>query len=164
MALSSCNVLANPSFESGVLSPWVPSAVDVAQISTGTPVFDGEYYLNLETAVGNRGNEISQCINGLTIGANYTFSMQVRSPNYAANYCSVLAYRGSNSTSGLLASELLFTQDEWVEVKGSYRPRHSRDTLHVGASCTFSGSSYTGNVLFDDIFLGREEECQVVLD
>lgn len=94
---------------------------------------------------------------GLTIGANYTFSVQAQSPNYGANYCSVFAYHGSNSTSGLIASDLLFTQEEWVEVKGSYRPRHSRDTIHVGAYCTFSGSSYTGHILFDDLFLGREE-------
>ncbi|PLB44855.1 carbohydrate binding domain protein [Aspergillus steynii IBT 23096] len=162
MALS-CNVLANPSFETGTLSPWVASAVDVAQISTGTPVLDGDYYLNLETAVGNRGNSISQSIKDLTIGANYTFSVKARSPNYGANYCGVFAYHGSNSTAGSIASEQLFDQEEWVEVRGSYRPTTSRDILHVGAYCTFSGSSYTGHILFDDLFLGKQE-CEVQLD
>lgn len=45
MALSTCNVLSNPSFESGILFPWAPSAVKVAQVSNGTSSYSGDYYL-----------------------------------------------------------------------------------------------------------------------
>ncbi|KAF9889505.1 hypothetical protein FE257_007215 [Aspergillus nanangensis] len=167
MALSPLchNVLANPSFETGSLSPWWPTAVDVAQISNGSTAYSGDFYLDLQTAVGNRGNAISQRLTGLHVGANYTFSVQIqtRSPS-AANYCGFFAYTGRNATTNAIASELLYEPGEWVQLTGSYVPKRPEDVLHVGGSCTFSGSSYTGHVLLDDIFLGRGEDCSVVLD
>jgi hypothetical protein len=46
MALStSCNLVVNPSFESGNLFPWFPSALKVAKISNATEAYDGDYYL-----------------------------------------------------------------------------------------------------------------------
>jgi len=45
MALSACNAVINPSFETGILSPWVASAVNVAKVSNGTSAYSGDYYL-----------------------------------------------------------------------------------------------------------------------
>jgi hypothetical protein len=45
MALSTCNLVANPSFESGNLFPWFPSALNAAKISNATGAYDGDYYL-----------------------------------------------------------------------------------------------------------------------
>jgi hypothetical protein len=45
MALSTCNAVANPSFETGDLSPWRASAVNVAKISNGSTAYSGDYYL-----------------------------------------------------------------------------------------------------------------------
>ncbi|KAL5364467.1 carbohydrate binding domain protein [Aspergillus floccosus] len=165
MALSpSCNVVANPSFESGVLAPWFTTVVDVAHVSNGTQAFSADYYLDLETAVGNRGNTVSQRIKGLQPGANYTFSLQALTPSYGANYCGVYVYMGGNSTTGAVASTILYTKDEWTKVTGSYKARHREEVLHINGGCTFSGSSYTGDVYFDDVFLGVPERCEAILD
>ena len=40
-----CNFPANPSFESGVLTPWTPSAADAITVAKGTNADDGDYYL-----------------------------------------------------------------------------------------------------------------------
>jgi hypothetical protein len=45
MTLSACNVVSNPSFETGILNPWQGSAVDVAKISNGTTAYSGDYFL-----------------------------------------------------------------------------------------------------------------------
>lgn len=45
MALSACNAVLNPSFETGILTPWFPSAVNVAKVSNGTSAYSGDYYL-----------------------------------------------------------------------------------------------------------------------
>jgi hypothetical protein len=48
MALDACaNAVVNPSFESGSLYPWVPSAVSVAKVSNGTSAYSGNYYLSV---------------------------------------------------------------------------------------------------------------------
>ena len=45
MALSACNAVTNPGFESGVLFPWHASAPNVAKVSNGTSAYSGDYYL-----------------------------------------------------------------------------------------------------------------------
>lgn len=40
-----CNPLANPTFESGTLYPWIPSAEDVAQVVGDADAYNGDYYL-----------------------------------------------------------------------------------------------------------------------
>ncbi|KAL4805439.1 hypothetical protein BDV18DRAFT_140865 [Aspergillus unguis] len=153
----SVNLLTNPGFESGSLSPWAPSAPNVATVVESnadyTP-YSGDYYLDLQTAVGNRGNTISQSITNLIPGQNYSVSLQTRTRGEVAtaNYCSTYVWAGRNATSptGAIAS-LLDTPNEWTLLEGWYVPKTSSDLLNVVASCTFSGSSYTGHVLFDEI-------------
>ncbi|KAL4906948.1 hypothetical protein BDW74DRAFT_150056 [Aspergillus multicolor] len=153
----SLNLLTNPSFESGSLAPWIPSAPNVATVVASnadyTP-YDGDYYLSLRTAVGNRGNTISQSLHNLTPGTNYTVSLATRipAPN-GANYCSVSAYGGFNATTGAIVS-LFDVPDEWVSLEGWYVSKTAEDRINFVASCTFSGSSYTGVVLFDEVYFG----------
>lgn len=45
MALSTCNAVVNPSFETGALAPWFPSAVNVAKVSNATSAYSGDFYL-----------------------------------------------------------------------------------------------------------------------
>lgn len=40
-----CNPLENPTFETGALAPWVPSAENVAHIVEGPEAYGGNYYL-----------------------------------------------------------------------------------------------------------------------
>ncbi|GFG03308.1 hypothetical protein IFM5058_01364 [Aspergillus udagawae] len=154
MALStSCNLVVNPSFESGNLFPWFPSALKVAKISNATEAYDGDYYLDLQTAIGNRGNTISQPLRNLDPSLDYTFSMQVQAASPSANYCSFYVYMGKNSTTGFVATNMLFNSGEWASITGHYRPRLAQEYLNIVASCTFEGSSYLGRVFIDDVVL-----------
>ncbi|KAL4922149.1 hypothetical protein BDW62DRAFT_77364 [Aspergillus aurantiobrunneus] len=122
----SVNLLTNPGFESGALSPWTPSAANVANVvatnADYTP-YAGEYYLDLETAVRNRGNTISLHLSDLAPGSNYTVSLQARTRGEgAANYCSVYVYGGTNATVGAIAS-MTDTPNEWTAVQGWYVPK-----------------------------------------
>ncbi|KAI1838704.1 hypothetical protein DTO006G1_583 [Penicillium roqueforti] len=152
MALSACNAVSNPSFETGILAPWHPSAVNVAQVSNGTIAYSGDYYLNLQTAVGNRGSTISQGLRHLKPHTEYKFSAQAQVPSPSGSeYCSVYVYVGRNATVGSIASVQLFNFGEWTEVTGSYVPKRENEILSIGAACDSEDSSYTDNVLFDDI-------------
>ncbi|KAJ5742416.1 uncharacterized protein N7511_011435 [Penicillium nucicola] len=158
MALSACNVVTNPSFETGVLNPWHASAVDVAKISNGTTAYSGEYYLNLQTAVGNRGNTISQSLQHLKPRSKYDFSAQVQVPSPSgSSYCSVYVYSGKNATVGAIASAQLFNFGEWTGISGSYIPRRDHDVLNIVAACDSEDSSVTGNVLIDNVSLISEK-------
>ncbi|OJJ61364.1 hypothetical protein ASPSYDRAFT_29856 [Aspergillus sydowii CBS 593.65] len=159
----SINLLANGGFESGSLSPWFASAPNVAVVESSnaeyTP-YSGDYYLycfnnNLQTAVGNRGSTVSQSLSGLSPGTNYTVSLQTRTRGAgAANYCSVYVYGGKNATTGAIAN-IVDTPNEWTELKGGYVPKTSEDVLNIIAACTFSGSSATGRVLFDEVVFSQ---------
>ncbi|EAW09006.1 carbohydrate binding domain protein [Aspergillus clavatus NRRL 1] len=160
MALgSSCNLLSNPSFETGTLQPWITSAVNMAKVSNGTQAYSGDYYLDLETAVGNRGITISQVVKNLDPRLDYTFTMHVQSSALAANYCSFYAYAGLNATTGFIASDTLYDSGEWTLVTGQYRPKLSREFLNIIASCTFEDSSNTGHVFIDDVTLSASDGC-----
>ncbi|KAL4799447.1 hypothetical protein BDV19DRAFT_355164 [Aspergillus venezuelensis] len=148
------NLIQNPSFESGVLAPWTPHAANVAQVVASNAeyqAFEGDYYLDLQTAVGNRGNTISQVITGLIPGTTYTVSIQTRTRGQGgANYCSTYLYAGNNATTGAIASEI-DTPNEWFALEGEYVAKETSEVLNVVGGCTFSGSSYTGHVLFDEV-------------
>ncbi|KAL4953344.1 hypothetical protein BDW69DRAFT_194904 [Aspergillus filifer] len=148
------NLIQNPSFESGVLAPWTSHAANVAEVVASNAeyqAFEGDYYLDLQTAVGNRGNTVSQVITGLTPGVTYTVSIQTRTRGEgAASYCSTYLYTGNNATAGAIAS-LVDTPNEWFTLSGEYTAKTESETLNVVGGCTFSGSSYTGHVLFDEV-------------
>lgn len=59
-------------------------------------------------------------------------------------------YGGKNATTGAIAN-IVDTPIEWTELKGGYVPKTSEDVLDIIAACTFSGSSATGRVLFDEV-------------
>ncbi|KAJ6011096.1 hypothetical protein N7451_002508 [Penicillium sp. IBT 35674x] len=161
MALSACIAVINPGFESGVLFPWRASAVDVAHVSTGT-AYSGDYYLNLQTAIDNQGNTISQTLKNLKPGKSYTFSAEAQVPYPAiSEYCFVYVYSGSNSTVGEIASVDLYEESfgEWVSVSGTYVPKHSVETLHILAACDEEDNSVTGEVYLDAISLVPESGC-----
>ncbi|EAU37357.1 predicted protein [Aspergillus terreus NIH2624] len=166
MALSSsCNVVANPSFESGVLAPWYTTVVDVAHVSNGTQAFSGDYYLDLETGYVTMGNLVSQRITDLQPGANYTFSLQAMTPTSAANFCNVLVYMGGNATTGAVASTYdVVPNGGWTKVTGSYKARYREEVLHIFARCDSEDSSTSGDVYLDDVFLGVPEKCEAILD
>lgn len=189
MELDSCtNAVVNPSFESGSLYPWVPSTINVAKVSNGTSAYSGNYYLSvllsrillfffnenhladakssdLQTAVGNRGNTISQSLKHLEPRAKYTFSASIQAPSPSGfEYCSVYVYMGRNATTGQIASTQLFTFGEWTSVTGTYSPRRSEETLNIIASCDSEDSSVTGHVWIDDVILSGGHNCGVLLN
>ncbi|KAJ5094964.1 hypothetical protein N7532_007255 [Penicillium argentinense] len=166
MALSACNAVLNPSFETGTLKPWFSSAVNVAKVTSGTSAYSGEYYLNLQTAVGNRGNTISQHLKHLKPHEKYDFSVQVQVPSPSGSeYCSVYVYMGRNATIGAIASTQLFDLEEWTALTGTYTAKRSDDILNIVVACDSEDSSVTGNVLIDDVnFTGREIEEKIAND
>ncbi|RAL12169.1 carbohydrate binding domain protein [Aspergillus homomorphus CBS 101889] len=163
MSLSSCNLLHNPSFETGSLSPWfttVPN-VNIATVTNATTAYEGNYYLDLKTDVGNRGHSIAQPITELKRGAVYEFTAHVKIPGSSGvEYCFVDAYIGKNATTGLIVSELLMPTDEWATVSGQYKrtKRRAEDVLTISGACTSPGSSYTWNVYLDEVIL-KEKGC-----
>ncbi|KAL4937846.1 hypothetical protein BDV06DRAFT_226552 [Aspergillus oleicola] len=150
----SVNLIQNPGFESGVLSPWTPHAANVAEVVASNADHqpaEGDYYLDLQTAVGNGGNTISQTVTGLTPGTTYIVSVQTRTRGEgAANYCGTSIYAGNNATAGSIASEW-DTPNEWWTLGGEYVAKTTSETVSIVGGCTFSGSSYTGHVLFDEV-------------
>ncbi|KAK2760402.1 hypothetical protein FQN54_002472 [Arachnomyces sp. PD_36] len=158
---TACNPLENPTFETGSLGPWIPSAENVANIVGAPEAYEGEYYLDLETAPGNRANQITQNITGIDTSKEYPFSIFAQVPNISvANYCSVYVYTGTNATTGLIASEMLPGQSPWTEITGTYKPKSEDDVFTVSCSCTLSGASHTGHVYLDGISLGGDESCE----
>ncbi|PYH47802.1 uncharacterized protein BP01DRAFT_389710 [Aspergillus saccharolyticus JOP 1030-1] len=161
MSLSSCNLLSNPSFETGSLSPWfttVPN-VNIATVTNATTAYDGNYYLDLKTDYGNRGHSIAQAISDLHRGGVYTFTAQIQIPEPSgAEYCFVNAYVGQNATTGLIVSQLLMPTGEWTAVSGEYTRQGLRadDVLTVTGSCTSPGSSYIFDVLVDEVIFAEE--------
>ncbi|PYI14880.1 carbohydrate binding domain protein [Aspergillus japonicus CBS 114.51] len=160
----SCNLLTNPSFETGTLSPWfttVPN-VNIATVTNATAAYDGEYYLDLKTDYGNRGHSIAQTLTGLQRGTVYDFSAQIQIPGPSGvEYCFVDAYVGANATTGAIVSQQLLPTGEWTTVRGSYQRtgRRAEDVLTLTGSCTSPGSSYVWDVLVDEVVFGAAEGC-----
>ncbi|KAJ5918837.1 hypothetical protein N7454_009981 [Penicillium verhagenii] len=162
MALSACNAVVNPGFESGVLFPWRASAVDVAQVSTGTNAYSGDHYLSLQTAIDNQGNTISQTLKNLKPGKAYTFNAVAQVPYPSGSeYCFVYVYAGFNETVGEITSTDLYeeTFGTWVSVSGTYVPKKSVESLHILAACDLEDNSDTGEVYLDAISLVPESGC-----
>ncbi|CAI7593956.1 unnamed protein product [Penicillium glandicola] len=153
MALSACNVVSNPSFETGVLAPWRASAVNVATISNGTTAYSGDYYLNLQTAYGNSANSISQGIRHLKPHTEYKFSVQAQVVPSAVEFCGVFVSLGGRNATINIAAVDISNDGVWTEVTGSHIPKSENEILSIFASCDSEDSSNTGNVLFDDISL-----------
>ncbi|PYH84853.1 carbohydrate binding domain protein [Aspergillus uvarum CBS 121591] len=160
----SCNLLTNPSFETGTLSPWfttVPN-VNIATVTNATAAYDGEYYLDLKTDYGNRGHSIAQTLTGLQRGTVYDFSAQIKIPGPSGvEYCFVDAYVGANATTGAIVSQLLEPTGEWTTVRGSYKRtgRRVEDVLTLTGSCTSPGSSYVWDVLVDEVVFEAVGGC-----
>ncbi|KAJ5728509.1 hypothetical protein N7493_004839 [Penicillium malachiteum] len=161
MALSACNAIVNPGFESSVLFPWRPSTVNVATVSSGTSAYSGDYYLSLETAIDNGSNTISQVLKNLTPGKTYTFSAEAQVPYDSSEYCGIYVSSGHNITKGLITSQDLGmdTFGSWVTVTGSFVPKKSTETIHVAAGCDSEDNSVTGLVWLDAISLVPESGC-----
>ncbi|KAL3481329.1 hypothetical protein BJX99DRAFT_271264 [Aspergillus californicus] len=151
-------IIGNGGFETGLLAPWIPSDVTAATISNGTQAFSGDYYLDLETAPGNRANSVHQLLHDLDTTATYTLNAHVWGPPVStANYCYAYIYVGTNSTTGSVASvDIDYEQSEqWIPLEGEFQPKHATLPLYVGAGCILSGASSTGNLLFDEITLTK---------
>ena len=64
---------------------------------------------------------------------------------------------GKNSTTGFVATDILYHSGEWTSVTGHYRPRLAREYLNIIARCDFEDSSYLGRVFIDDVVLAPLE-------
>ncbi|CAI7676615.1 unnamed protein product [Penicillium pancosmium] len=164
MALSACNAVLNPSFETGLLAPWFPSAVNVAKVSNATSAYDGDYYLNLQTAYGNRGNTVSQHLKHLKPQTEYDFSVQLQVLSGGVEFCSVYVYMGHNATTGKVASADISTFGEWQALTGTYKPKRHEGTLSIVAACDSEDSSVTGNVLIDAVSFTGAGHCKSTSD
>ncbi|KAJ6004901.1 hypothetical protein N7540_012700 [Penicillium herquei] len=162
MALSACNAIVNPGFESGVLFPWRPSVVNKLlpskQIQTQADI---NTYRSLQTAIDNGSNTISQVLKNLKPGKNYTFTAEAQVPYDASEYCGIYISSGHNTTKGLITYQGLGsdTFGSWVTVTGSFVPKKSTETIHVAAGCDSEDNSVTGLVWLDAISLLPEEGC-----
>ncbi|KAL4784144.1 hypothetical protein BJX76DRAFT_357347 [Aspergillus varians] len=147
-------IVGNGGFETGLLAPWIPSDVTAATIGNGTQAFAGNYYLNLETAPGNRANYVHQPLRELDTSTTYTVTAQVWGPEVAtANYCSVWVHIGQNASAGLIDSATLDYEQshQWLALEGQFQPQQETEELYLRAGCTLSGASHTLVVLWDAI-------------
>ncbi|KAL3487930.1 hypothetical protein BJX62DRAFT_185742 [Aspergillus germanicus] len=157
-------IVANGGFELGVLAPWIPSDVNAATIQNGTQAFAGDYFLALQTAPGNRANSVSQVLHGLDTTSTYSLTARVWGPPVSsANFCHAYIYVGSNATTGLVDKvDISYEQSgQWLPLEGTFQTENTKLPLYVQASCTLSGASHTGTLLFDEIAL---TEIPAVLD
>jgi hypothetical protein len=60
---------------------------------------------------------------------------------------------GRNSTTGVVATDMVVKSGEWTAVSGHYRPRLAREYLNIIAWCNFEDLSFFGNVFVDDVVL-----------
>ncbi|KAL4966692.1 uncharacterized protein BDV14DRAFT_198814 [Aspergillus stella-maris] len=149
-------IIANGGFELGVLAPWTPSDPAAAIIGNGTQAFEGDYFLKLESAPGNRANMVSQRLHDLETSATYTVSAEVLGPEAATtDYCYVTIYVGHNSTTGLIANaNLYYDYDEgpqWVELTGTFTAKKETVDLHLSTGCVLAGASHTKQVVWDAV-------------
>ncbi|KAL3456261.1 hypothetical protein BJX64DRAFT_47986 [Aspergillus heterothallicus] len=147
-------IVTNGGFELGVLAPWIPSDVNAATIQNGTQAYAGDYFLALETAPGNRANSVHQVLHELDTTSTYSFNARVWGPPVStANFCHAYVYVGSNATTGLV-DKVDIDYDlsgQWLPLEGTFTTEHTKLPLYVQASCTLSGASHTGILLFDAI-------------
>ncbi|RAL02638.1 uncharacterized protein BO80DRAFT_433446 [Aspergillus ibericus CBS 121593] len=152
--MSSCNILTNPSFESGSLSPWYTNTPNAARVTTSTPAYSGTHTLALSTNTTTTPS-ISQTLTNLTRSTTYDFSIQVLIPStLGISSCSVSAYTGTNTSSGAIVSEDVDASGEWVAVRGEYRARWTSDVLTVGVGGCEGGNG-EGEVFMDEVVFGR---------
>ncbi len=119
---------------------------------------------DLQTAVGNRGNTISQLLSHLEPRTRYTFSASFQAPSAGFEYCGVYVYMGRNVTTGRVASSQLFTFSEWTSVTGTYSPKRPDETLNIIAYCDSEDSSVTGHVWIDDVIFAGGQGGRVLLN
>ncbi|KAL2869132.1 uncharacterized protein BJX67DRAFT_379607 [Aspergillus lucknowensis] len=149
-------LVVNGGFELGVLAPWVESYPNVATIGNGSQAFAGDYYLNLESAPGNRANTVHQVLPELDTTATYNVTAQVWGPPVStANSCAGRISIGNNVTAGLIASvDISYEQSRrWLPLQGTFQPKQSQLALYLQSQCTLSGASHTGILYFDEITL-----------
>ncbi|KAL5342072.1 hypothetical protein BJX70DRAFT_12587 [Aspergillus crustosus] len=144
----------NGNFESGSIYPWVPSAPSAAVAIQSNAQFtapEGQFYLDIQTDYGNRGNSVEQHITGLVPGTEYTFSVQARSGSSStANYCyASLTVGADDTTSTSIRNDQL--PDEWVLLSGTHVATSAEEVIDLAGGCNFSGSSARGHVLFDEV-------------
>ncbi|XRM44774.1 hypothetical protein ABZX51_007885 [Aspergillus tubingensis] len=155
MSTSGCNILSNPSFETGSLSPWFTTASDVARVTTATPAYTGNYSLDLTTAIDNSPNSFSQTLSSLNHSTTYDFSVQVKPSVSGAEFCHIAAYLGLNTTSDTIATADLEPSDQWTALTGGFTANRSADVLTISAACTSPDNSYTWQVYFDEVVVER---------
>ncbi|PYI35975.1 hypothetical protein BP00DRAFT_453660 [Aspergillus indologenus CBS 114.80] len=122
-----CNVINNPSFETGALDGWYASAGNVANIDL--------YWLDDE-------NE-----------HNLTLWVRVADPIPSTGHCEVSAYLGEDPQADAIASDFIWHADEWIQLTGSIQPPARDLTLHFVGSCVDAGKEVPAHILFDDVVL-----------
>ncbi|KAJ5239978.1 hypothetical protein N7468_004597 [Penicillium chermesinum] len=158
--MSSCNVLQNPSFESGSLAPWkatVANSVTVLNSSSGTPAADGYSFAQIKTAIDNGGRSFYQNIKDLKPSVEYTFDAQIQVPwDSPASYCAVYAYMGHNVTftgpRKVAHADIQETQlGIWMSLNGTYTPKTSHGVLSIFGYCDLEDPSITSEVFVDAV-------------
>ncbi|PYI00184.1 carbohydrate binding domain protein, partial [Aspergillus ellipticus CBS 707.79] len=146
----------NPSFGTGYLSPWFTKVPNVAKVTNGTDytaAFDGEYCLELTTAIDNGANAFSQAISGLVPRKTYHFSVYVQTPVGGVDYCYVSAWMGLNDT--ITTGSWDGSQGgEWAPITGTYTAKSTSDILSISGGCNSPDNSDTWVVWFDEVVLG----------
>ncbi|GKZ22046.1 hypothetical protein AbraIFM66951_007241 [Aspergillus brasiliensis] len=150
-----CNILSNPSFETGSLSPWFTTASNVARVTTATPAYAGNHSLDVTTAIDNGPNSFSQTLSSLNRSTTYDFSVQVKPSVSGAELCHIAVYLGLNTTSDTIVTADLEPSERWTAVTGEFTANRSADVLTISAACTSPDNSYTWHVYFDEVVVER---------
>ncbi|KAL4971332.1 hypothetical protein BDW66DRAFT_155760 [Aspergillus desertorum] len=141
-------------------NPVVNGGFETGLFLHGFPLRD------LQSAPGNRLNNVSQTLRGLDTTATYTFTGHVWGPpGYGGNFCSASILAGfKNVTTKIVQVDIYDQSEQWLNLTGTYQPKHSKEILTLRVGCTFSDSSVTGHILFDDIALTHPVFTGPVLD
>ncbi|PYH49290.1 uncharacterized protein BP01DRAFT_352810 [Aspergillus saccharolyticus JOP 1030-1] len=152
----SCNVLTNPSFETGTLDGWYGTSGSIATVVQGSIAYDGNYYLDVTGTAANPTASVAQDLYWLDETKTLDLTLWVRFENTissATGHCEVSAYLGEDPTAGAIASDIIWDSDEWLRLTGSILPEERNTTLNLVGSCIELGNATIANVLFDDVVL-----------
>ncbi|PYI24543.1 hypothetical protein BO99DRAFT_398055 [Aspergillus violaceofuscus CBS 115571] len=150
-----CNVINNPSFETGALDGWYASAGNVANIVQGTIAHAGKYYLDVTGTEKVPQVSVAQDLYWLDDENEHNLTLWVRvaDPIPSTGHCEVSAYLGEDPQAGAIASDFIWHADEWIQLTGSIQPPARDLTLHFVGSCVDAGKEVPAHILFDDVVL-----------
>ncbi|KAL2862614.1 uncharacterized protein BJX67DRAFT_385424 [Aspergillus lucknowensis] len=149
-----CNVVSNPSFESG-LDGWHTNLASAVKIITSDVAYDGNSFVSLDLNTDRPTGDIHTYLYDLDTAKSYDLKVQVRVNGDlpSVNQCTFSVEANDDPAGGVISSDYIWTAGEWIQLNGTYTPSVRDTEFKLAATCHFSGDVQALGAAFDDVIL-----------